>query len=122
MKYVYVFVRRDLSPEQRAVQAAHAALECGAQFSYNIPNNVNLVLLGTKNEAELLMALSYVKSNKIKVVEYKEEESFTSFATEPLDGEKRLLLKQYKTLRFERGILYYLRLFFQSIKREVGDE
>jgi hypothetical protein len=49
----YIVVRRDLTPSQQAVQAAHAAMEMG--FKTQAPASpTHIVLLGVKDQAELL--------------------------------------------------------------------
>lgn len=50
--YTYVICRKDISPEQRVVQSAHAALEAG--FRFKMPDEVSfLILLEVANEEEL---------------------------------------------------------------------
>ena len=50
--YIYTFVRKDLSPEQRIVQIGHACYEAGKQFQD--PQGIsNLVLLGAQDEDDL---------------------------------------------------------------------
>lgn len=47
----YIIVRKDLTPSQQAVQAAHAAQEVG--FRSDLPESpVHLVLLGVKDAQE----------------------------------------------------------------------
>jgi hypothetical protein len=125
-KYVYVFVRKDLTPEQRAVQACHAALECGIFYNienkYSIINSDTLVLIGVKNEKELDDAFTYSINNQILATMFVEpdlEYSNTAFATVPITEDKRIIFENYRTLRYERGILYYLKIFFRSIKNEI---
>jgi len=53
--YTYVLLRKDISPEQRIVQAAHAALEAGFRFPQ--PSEVSyLIVLEVANQEELLDA------------------------------------------------------------------
>lgn len=53
--YTYILLRKDISPEQRIVQAAHAALEAGFRFPQ--PSEVSyLIVLEVANQEELLDA------------------------------------------------------------------
>ena len=50
--YIYTFIRRDITPEQRIVQIGHACYEAGKRFKE--PDQIsNLVLLDAKNETDL---------------------------------------------------------------------
>ena len=50
--YTYVFIRKDLSPEQQIVQACHASLEAG--FRFRQPETTSyLIVLGVDNFEEL---------------------------------------------------------------------
>ena len=50
--YTYILVRKDISPEQQIVQAAHAALEAG--FRFKQPETTSyLIVLEVANEKEL---------------------------------------------------------------------
>jgi hypothetical protein len=53
--YTYILIRKDISPEQQLVQAAHAALEAG--FRFKQPEKTSfLIALEIENEQELLEA------------------------------------------------------------------
>lgn len=53
--YTYVLIRKDISPEQQLVQAAHAALEAG--FSFERPDRTSfLIMLQVQNQEELNQA------------------------------------------------------------------
>ena len=51
--YIYTFIRKDISPEQRIVQIGHACYEAGKMFDdeYGISN---LVLLEAEDEKDLM--------------------------------------------------------------------
>jgi len=127
-EYIYIFVRKDLTPEQRAVQAAHAATESGILYvdnkDYSISTPHTMVLIGVKNLKELLAAYEHVMFNEIDSVMFFEIDinENTAFATRPVKEEERIIFRDYKTLRYERGLLYYLKVFIRSIKRELFDE
>jgi len=53
--YTYILLRKDISPAQQIVQAAHAALEAG--FIYDKPDETSyLIVLEVADEKELLAA------------------------------------------------------------------
>ena len=124
-EYIYVFVRKDLSPERRLVQACHAAVESGMLFCdrahYDSLHAHNLVILGVKGVDELNEAFN---NNKIEATMFYDNdlEQNTAFATRPVKDEERAAFKEYKTLKFERSFLYYLKLFIRHIKGELLDE
>jgi hypothetical protein len=52
--YIYTFVRRDISPEQRIVQLGHACHEAGKLLSrVEYPHVSSLILLSAENEDDL---------------------------------------------------------------------
>jgi hypothetical protein len=54
MSYIYTFIRRDLSPEQKIVQLGHACHEAGKILKYEENQEVSsLILLPAENEREL---------------------------------------------------------------------
>ena len=124
-EYIYIFVRKDLTPEQRAVQAAHAVAECGILYvdsdNYSISTPHTIVLIGVKNCQELHKA--YESITGLKAILFFEPAigENTAFAVEPISGEQREMFRGYKTLRYERSFLYYLKVFIRSIKRELFD-
>lgn len=50
--YIYVFVRQDISAEQRIVQVGHACYEAGKRFQDTLGIS-NLILLPASSEEEL---------------------------------------------------------------------
>ncbi|MFA5023416.1 MAG: hypothetical protein WC523_00465 [Patescibacteria group bacterium] len=125
-EYVYIFVRKDLSPERRLVQACHAALESGILFcdraNYSLLYSHTLVILSVKNEQELNTAFDKI-SSRIKSVMFFENdlEQNTAFATRPVSEEEREVFKEYSTLKYERSFLYYLKIFIRNVKGELFD-
>ncbi len=97
---MYVFVRRDLTPPQQAVQAAHAAIESTKRFPY-IGEHPRLVLIGVKSEIQLKNALDKTEKNGILVTPfYEENEELTAFATRPVvSDQERQLFKRYQLLK-----------------------
>lgn len=126
-EYIYIFVRKDLSPERRLVQACHAATESGILYcdraNYSLLHAHTLVILSVKNLEELYEAYNTI-SEKIESVMFYEDdiEENTAFSTRPVSEEERVLFQEYSTLKFERSFLYYLKLFIRNIKGELFDE
>jgi len=50
--YIYTFIRRDLSPEQKIVQLGHACWEAGQIFEAP-EKTASLILLAAEDEADL---------------------------------------------------------------------
>lgn len=89
--YVYVLVRRDISPIQQVVQAAHVTLELGFLVKRRPEKTCHLVVLGVDNEKELEMYNAILMAEKILcTMFYEPDEHITGFkgysalATEPL--------------------------------------
>lgn len=97
-----MFVRKDLTHEQRAVQSIHAAIEA-ARFGL-IPSNIehpHLVLLGVKNQLSLYNCVDKLDSLNIKYRYFKEpdiDNEITSVVTEPISGEIRNHFRKYNLL------------------------
>jgi hypothetical protein len=54
MSYIYTFIRRDLSPEQKIVQLGHACHEAGKLLKHEENQETSsLILLSAQNEKEL---------------------------------------------------------------------
>lgn len=98
--WVYVFTRIDIPVSQIAVQSAHAALEAGIKFDKPLhPEPSSLIILAFKNKQKLEKALEYVKNTGIRSIEFHESSwnyGLTSFATEPVSEEQKLLFKKYQ--------------------------
>ena len=122
-KYVYVFVRQDMSQEQQAVQAGHALHESGATGSPMEIMGSTVVLIGVKNEIALKVAFDECKRNKIRSNMFKEPDrggEATAFATKPIFEEDRVHFAKYCTLRFKKGFLHHLGVFCRSVWREFA--
>ena len=122
-QYIYIFVRKDLSPERRLVQACHAAMESGILFcgrsNYDLLYKHILVVLSVKNLKELNEA--YNSISPVESIMFYEDDlnENTAFATRPVTEEERAIFKVYSTLKYERSFLYYLKLFIRHIKGEL---
>jgi hypothetical protein len=99
--YVYVLVRRDLPPDDRPVQAAHAVLAHG----YRGPEprvHPHLVLLGLADEAALRAARERLQAAGLATTPYHEPDfggALTAFALGPVSGPTRRLLGRYPLLK-----------------------
>ena len=96
---MYVFVRKDLTPSQIAVQASHAAIESTKKWPYMM-DHPHLVVIGVKNENKLKKVLDSAKSNGILTAEFHEEDiGMTAFATRPIIQDRdREIFKKYQLL------------------------
>lgn len=63
--YVLIFVRKDLSPVQRVVQASHAALCSGDNFNLLDPHQTHILVFGVENEDELIAVKKQLTLHKI---------------------------------------------------------
>ena len=126
-EYIYIFVRKDLSPERRLVQACHAATESGILYcnraNYDLLHAHTLIVLSVKNLPALMDAYNDISPKIASVLFYEDAlEEDTAFATRPVTEEERELFREYNTLKFERSFLYYLKLFIRHIKGELFDD
>ena len=103
-KYVYVFIREDLSHPQQIVQSCHAAIEATSLIPYN-SEHPHLVLCGVRNESELLKISARLQAYNIQFKAFQEPDrnnEYTSIATEPICGNKRKIFKRYQCLKEKR--------------------
>lgn len=86
------------------VQSNHAALEAGIFFGNKDQDEPSsLIVIAVKTQAKLEKAIKDVEAKGIKVVPFNEPDwdlNLTSFATEPLTQDKRILLKKYQLWKF----------------------
>lgn len=97
---MYVFVRTDLSTPQVIVQACHAALEAGREFS--VDGTPHLVLLAVPDEQQLLKAASYLAEVEISHILFREPDigdAATAIATRAVHGVERRLFRKYQCLK-----------------------
>ena len=107
--YLYVLVREDLSPSQIAVQSAHAVIEAIRAFAPGQDQeHPHLVLIGVKNEPELLKAYEKLQHFGIQVAKFNEPDrnnETTAIASAPIphDSEQRRLFRGYRLLDLSKG-------------------
>lgn len=103
--YVYVLVRRDLSPEQITVQSCHAAIEAASLIPPDL-EHPHLVVCGVNNETQLEQAAARLEKAEILFREFREADigdQLTAIATQPIFGEDRRHFKKYKCLKLRNN-------------------
>lgn len=86
-----MIVRRDLTPEQIAVQSSHACLELGKQFPWT-GEHPHLVLVTVPDEKALVELSLSLQSRSYSVVDFREPDlggSLTAVAVSGVTGEAR---------------------------------
>lgn len=97
---MYVFVRKDLSFSQIAVQASHAVLEAARKY----PNNTKtpyIIMYSVPDEKTLRLTLDSVKREGILVAEFIEPDrnnELTAFATS-IQPDRIATFKRFELLR-----------------------
>jgi peptidyl-tRNA hydrolase len=96
---VYVVVRADLSLDQQAVQACHAAFDAGSRFGRPSEDEppANLVLLRVRNQDELFalhLRLEHAGVPTAMFFEEDDDAGATAFATAPLPGDRRSFFRK----------------------------
>ena len=97
-KYMYLFTRSDLSPQQQIIQTAHAAHIIGKNQDCNsIPN---AVLIGAKTEYDLVNIKEYLEYFDIAHEIFYEPDigQHTAIATYPIEGEQRSPLRKFELM------------------------
>lgn len=102
--YIYVIVRTDLSPEQITVQSTHAAIEQVGKGDqdYGDLKMLHLIVLGVKNERELIKAMFDMKQKEIEFSYFIEPDmsgsEITAIASCVVSGEEREAFSGYELL------------------------
>jgi Peptidyl-tRNA hydrolase PTH2 len=94
-------VRKDLSSSQQVVQAGHALIEATRAFQIGDDVHPNVIVFGVKSEAKLMSLAQRVQEQGVKIQMFREPDigdQMTSFATEPVIGERREIFKKYQLL------------------------
>lgn len=97
--YIYLFVRKDLTPAQQTIQVAHATFEMALRSPF--VSTPNAVLIGVENLEELLELGQYLRDKDIKFEMFYEPDinQHTAIATYPLIGAERQALAEFETMR-----------------------
>lgn len=102
MSYLYVIVRRDLSPAQQAVHVTHAALEAAKHFNLTgWDEHPHLVVCGVKSIEQLLNSSDHLTRNNIPHKLWNEpdlNDEPMALATTLLTGEARRCLRKFQLL------------------------
>lgn len=97
-KYMYLFTRKDLSPQQQIIQTAHSAHIIGKnQECDSVPN---AVLIGAKNEVDLMAIKEYLEYFDIahEIFYEPDVDQHTAIATYPLEGKQRIPLRKFELM------------------------
>lgn len=100
-EYVYVIVRNDLSPAQRAVQSCHAIIETTRNFNMS-GEHPSVIICEVKSEHKLREIATELSGKNIKYSAFHEPDiggQLTAIASEPLRLEKRDAFKRFQLLR-----------------------
>lgn len=88
--YIYAFIRRDISPEQRIVQIGHACYEAGKQF--NDKHGISsLILLEAKDENDTKAISEKLMQRNIDFYSFYEPDNgmgYSSICTRPITDER----------------------------------
>lgn len=96
--YVYVIVRNDLSPAQKAVQSCHACIEVAR--SWYDGEHPSVIIVVVKNEHKLNKLVADLEG-EVDIKVFKEPDigdQTTAIATRPLYGEARKRFAKYQLL------------------------
>lgn len=98
--YLYVLVRKDLSPEQIAVQASHAAFDAGKQFGAGL--DPYLVLCGVDGPEELAAAHDHLLEHELPLCRFYEPDhgtGYSALASLAVTPKQRRAFKRYPLYR-----------------------
>ena len=99
-KYVYVIVRKDLSPAQKAVQSCHACIEVARNYISKDEEHPSVVICEVKSEDKLKIIMSELEG-KVKFKTFQESDmndQFTALASEPICGAQRGLFRRFQLI------------------------
>lgn len=80
-------------------QACHGALEAGKAYPADRHKTDSIIVIGLKNKNELEKAKKRLEENGIGLIDFHEPDwdyGFTTFGTEPLTQDKRLIMRRYQ--------------------------
>ncbi len=101
-KYVYIFVRQDLSKEQQLVQSAHVALVLGSKLKGKV-EGLYFTVIGIPRLIDFCDVMKKLQEHGTKYEIFYEPDqgnTITAIATYPILKSKRGKLLDYKLLRF----------------------
>lgn len=98
-KYIYLFIREDLSKPQQIIQTAHAV--DGMNFWAEKEEKIsNMVLFSLKNEEDLIKTSNKLMDEGISHELFYEPDisAYTAIATQPLVGNERKPMKRFRLM------------------------
>lgn len=99
---MYVFVRKDLSSAQIAVQSGHAIIEICKKFDFNkLNSHPSIIIFESRNEAKLHQVSKHLTDEEIEHSHFFEPDigdQLTAIATCPIFGKDRKKLIKYQLL------------------------
>ena len=104
-EYAFIFVRKDISPEQIIVQSNHASIELGHRLSaagLSI-TNLHIALIGVDNLSALETASDLLRENDFQYVFFLEpdmDDEVTAIASYPIKNSEKRFLRGYDKLSF----------------------
>ena len=96
-----MFVRRDLSAPQIAVQSCHAVVESTKNDPYQ-GEHPSVIICGIKTEAELKKVVDYLGKVNIKNFQFREPDignELTAVSTCLIEEEQRSLFRKFQLLK-----------------------
>ena len=102
MQYIYIFVRKNLTKIQKAVQSIHAGIDTGMNNIARWEDHPTVVLLGVKDEKALVRVCHKLDNHFLTYCAFREPDlnnSLTAVATQLIEEEDRHLFKNYKLLK-----------------------
>jgi hypothetical protein len=124
-KYVYIFVRQDMSKEYQVVQSSHVALKLGAELTKNDieTDNLYFVVCGADDLEHLQGIKEHIQSytNYVEFIEPDLSNETTALATYPIDSNRKNVFKNYKLLKYEEPepMKTAHKLVAQWVQREI---
>jgi hypothetical protein len=100
--YIYTFIRKDISNEQKIVQIGHACYEAGKRFKND--HISNLVLLSAENEHDLKNIADELDLRGIDFYIFHEPDNdmgFSAICTRPVyEKRERSLFKRWNLFKY----------------------
>lgn len=117
-KYIYCFIRKDISEVQRVIQLGHVCFEAGALWGGDI-EPPHMCLFEVEDHAELIEAYKYLNKYKIENEIFYEPAwamGFTAICTAPIeDDTTRKLMEGFRL--YGRDKPEMVEPLFQSSRR-----
>lgn len=95
--YVYIFIRKDLEPAQKIVQASHVALEVAR--TNILKEHPSIILIGVKNHQDCLNKKASLENKGFIVTPFYDtlfHNEMTALGVLTSSEEERILLKKYQ--------------------------